>query len=508
VEQNRTTVTLRDFLTILFKHKWKILATFAAVVGTVTIVTITTPPIYQATSTVLVKFGRENIYHSEVGQSGSWISLGHEEMVNSEIEILASRDLAGRVVKSMGPEVLYPKLARNLRDKGKSEESLAAAAVSVFKDSLSVEGVKKSNVIRVSFQHDSPKIAAQGANLLVDFLKEKHLEVHSDPKSSFIEQELAAYQRGLKESEDNLAAYRQKYQTFSLPEQKTLLLQQRTNFDTVLKSTRSQVAELRQKLSALIKQMRNVPEDIPLSTVTDRQDIVDRVKNTLLDLQLKEQDLLTKYTENEPLVVNIRKEIALAKEYLERQEKDPKKVQTTGRNVVRQELEKEMIKTQAELAAQLAKASALSAQVGQVHKELQNLSLRENELDRLLREREMNEKNYRTYVEKAKEARILDDMNLRKMANVSVVQKADVPLSPIRPRKTLYVAFSFIFGVIGGIAFAFLSEYTAQRFTTPEQVEKRLNLGVLVALPHGSLARSLQSAGKIKLRHPSEVERC
>jgi len=81
MERKGTAVTLRDFLTIVFKHKWKILTTFAAMVVTVTIAAMTIPSMYQATSTLLVKFGRENIYRSEVGERGAWVSLRDRKSV-------------------------------------------------------------------------------------------------------------------------------------------------------------------------------------------------------------------------------------------------------------------------------------------------------------------------------------------------------------------------------------------------------------------------------------------
>ncbi|RJR35235.1 MAG: lipopolysaccharide biosynthesis protein [Desulfobacteraceae bacterium] len=508
MERKGTAVTLRDFLTIVFKHKWKILTTFAAMVVTVTIAAMTIPSMYQATSTLLVKFGRENIYRSEVGERGAWVSLSHEEMVNSEIQILTSRDLIQKVVETIGPEVLYPEMARKGQEGGKSENSLVSAAVPAFKGALSVEGLKKSNVIQVSFLHENPLIAAHAVNLLVDLFREKHLQVHSDPKSSFLEQQLKAYEAGLKESEDSLEMYRREHQAFSLPEQKTLLLQQRTQFDTTLKNTRNQQEELRKKLAALKAEMRRVPQDIPLATVTDRHDVVDNIKNTLLNLQLKEQDLLMKYTPDHPMVANVQKEIRLAKEYLKRQEEDPKKVQTTGKNIVHQELEKEVIKTQAELSAQEAKASALSIQVAHLDKGLQELALREKRLEQLLRGREINEKNYRTYLEKAEEARIVDDMNNRKMANVSIVQQAAAPLHPLKPKRNIYIAFSFLFGAIGGLGFAFICEYLTQGFSTPEQVERRLGLRTLIALPYRPLPHDSESERKGGVRHRAGVGGC
>lgn len=120
----------------------------------------------------------------------------------------------------------------------------------------------------------------------------------------------------------------------------------------------------------------------------------------------------------------------------------------------------------------------------------------------------MNERNYKTYLEKAEDARILEDMNLRKMANVSVVQKAAVPLHPIRPRKNLYVAFSILFGVIGGLGFAFLSESLSQTFSTPEDVEKRLGLRVLLSVPYRPALDFPQNPEVEDLKSRSGVARC
>ena len=227
MDQNKTTMSLKDFLTILFKHKWKILITFVTIVVTISIVTQTLLRSTRRRQRFLVKFGRENIYRSEVGQGGSWVSSSHEEMVNSEIQVLTSYDLIEKVVKTMDAELLFPAMAKRLLDKGRSGESLVAVAVPMFKGSLFVEGVKKSNVIQVSFQHESPRIAAQAVNLLVDFFKEKHLQVHSDPQSSFLEQQLKAYERCLEESENGLEVSNKSIRPYSLPEQRTLLLQQR-----------------------------------------------------------------------------------------------------------------------------------------------------------------------------------------------------------------------------------------------------------------------------------------
>ena len=101
----------------------------------------------------------------------------------------------------------------------------------------------------------------------------------------------------------------------------------------------------------------------------------------------------------------------------------------------------------------------------------------------LKREADTNDKNYRTYVDKLEEARISDDMNRQKMANVSVIQPAAVPAKPVKPKKVLNIILGVILGACAGLGYAFFSEYTSQGFSTPEQVERRLGLPVLATVP-------------------------
>jgi len=99
-------------------------------------------------------------------------------------------------------------------------------------EKLTVAGVKKSNVIEVSFQHRDPKVAARFVNLLVELYKDMHLEIFSDPQSSFIDNQVAQFEQKLKQSESQMEAFKQSNRVFSLEEQRTLLLQQRNELDT------------------------------------------------------------------------------------------------------------------------------------------------------------------------------------------------------------------------------------------------------------------------------------
>lgn len=480
-DTRESTWTLRDLLVILFKHKLKIGIVFFAIVVAVTAVSFFLPPIYEAKSSVLVKFGREYLYRPEVGEKNPVISYGQtnqEEILNSEIEIIASRDLMGKVIDAVGLENLYPSLSHKSFPPGITRRD---AAIVHFGKMLSVEGVKKSNVMKVSFRHEDPRLAARVVNLLVDFFKEKHLQVYSDPQSSFLDKQLTEYRRRLEESENSLQTFKQTQSVYSLDEQRRLMLDQRMRLDNTYKETQNIVRALKEKLRSLRMQIKALSEDGNTFAPSEQGNIITETKAKLLQLQLKEQDLLVRYKEEIPLLRDVRKQIQMTKDFLKEQEKDVTSKVRTG-NVVFQEAEKERVKSEADLNAHQARLASLAAQIARVDVELRRLDGKEKRFLELKRDAASNEKNYQNYLEKFEEARISEDMNRKKMANISVVQAAAVPMQPVKPKRMFNIIAAILLGAAIALGLAFLSEYLGHTFNTAQDVEKRLGLPVLTAV--------------------------
>jgi uncharacterized protein involved in exopolysaccharide biosynthesis len=488
--------TLRDFLAVLFKHKTKILLVFFSIVVTVTVGSFLLLPTYEANSSVLVKFGREYLYSPEVGGRGPEISLSQpnqyqaEEIINSEVEILTSRDLADKVITAIGIEKLYPGLLQppswisTLRmyfaPKGVAVTP-KDLAITQFLTHLSAEGIKKSKVMDVRFQHWNPYLAARVVNLLLDYFKEKHLQVYSDPKSSFLEEQLSEYSEKLKTSEDALQGFKQTQGVYSLDEQRNLLLRQRVEMDTAYKGTQNNIRELQEKLRSLKAQSREIAQDGNIYTFSEQGNILTSAKSKLLDLQIKEHELLIKYKADSPPVKDVRKEIQMTKAFLAGQEKDVSSKVRTG-NLVFQETEKERIKAEADLRAQEARLASLGPQITRVDGALKNLDMQEKRFQDLKRETATNEHDYLNYKEKWEEARISDDMNRKKMVNISIIQAAVVPAKPVKPKKVRNIALSIILGAVSAVGAAFFSEYLSHTFSTDRDVEQRLGLPVLTSI--------------------------
>ena len=401
-------------------------------------------------------------------------TFNEEEAVNSEISILTSQDIIEQVIKTIELKNIYPDLEKN----PPSRMTPMEAAVIAFQKKLTAEGVKKSSVIEVSFQHKDPKVAARAVNLLVDFFKAKHLQVYGGTESNFLESQTNLYDRELKNSENRLEDYKQKNLVFSLDEQRSLLLKQRTDLDTTLKDTRNRIDEQGKKLASLRGQMKKILADKDYYTPTERDRIIVEARAKLLTLQLSEQDLASKYPDNNRVLVNVRKEIQIIKDFLREQEEAIGGKVKTG-NPVYQEAEKEAIKAEAEEASLRSKAATLLLQINHLDGEIKTLDLQGKELKDLNREVSTNEANYKIYLEKKEEAQISDEMNRQKLANISVIQAAVVPSKPIKPKKVLNILLSVILGAVSGLGFAFFSEYMGQGLSTPEAAEKKLGLPVL-----------------------------
>ncbi|UFS71094.1 GumC family protein [Geomonas sp. RF6] len=471
--------SVRDILTVLFKNRWQIIGIFATIVLIVGVVTFQLTPLYEAKSTLLLKIGREYLNKSDLNSNSPLMSLSQGELTNSEIQILTNRNSIKKVIEAVTLERMYPDLA----GKGRSGVDPLEAAATRFEEGLTVEAVKQSNVIEVSFKHKDPKVSAQAVNLLVDVFKEKHLQVFSGPKPALVESQLAAYERKLKDSEENLQSYKQKNKVFSIDEQRSLLLEQRAELDGALKSTESSMRELQNKIPALKSQLRTIGSSKTPYAQPDRERLIDEARSRLLTMQIEEQQLLKKYTEENPLVVNFRKEMQVVKHYLHDQEAALNRKTNLG-NSMYQTVEMDLLRAQTDLDSLKGKAAALHEQLRRTDAEVQSLDLTERNVQELKREQAINQKNYETLLSKAEEARISDYMDRMKLANISVIQEAIPPAEPVEPKKSEYMLRGVIFGLLVSLGFAFLSEGMGRTLTTPEAVERRLGLKVLASISH------------------------
>ncbi len=239
--------TVRDILYIIFKHKVKMLILFFTVVLTVTAGSFLMSPTYEASSKILLKFGRENVYIAHHPRGGGSARCFWTPRVKSAstLKWRCSRAEVSwkRSSATSGAAAIYPGIDKPpLISLGASAKlSPADRAFVIFQKKLSVEAVKKSNIIDIKFQHKDPAVAARVVNRLVEVFLDHHLKVYQESGGyDFFIEQVNLCEKKLKNSEEELKAFKSGNNITALQEQKSVLLKQISEIETELAKTQGE----------------------------------------------------------------------------------------------------------------------------------------------------------------------------------------------------------------------------------------------------------------------------
>ena len=226
------------------------------------------------------------------------------------------------------------------------------------------------------------------------------VEKPGDPIFSIMQKQLRSYQQKLEDSEHRLQDFQRKHGIILIETQLNHLLQQRKSLDDSLKDAENRVKGFQEKLAWVQGQISQIPEQIPLSSSASEQGIVGGAKANLLNLQLQEQQLLNKYTENNPHIQSLRREMELINQFIKEQEAQSARSVSTGKNPLYLEMEMQLFHTKADLVSAEAQSGVIKQQIAEVDKELERLRNLGPELDELRRQVAADEKNYINYLTK------------------------------------------------------------------------------------------------------------
>jgi uncharacterized protein involved in exopolysaccharide biosynthesis len=250
-------------------------------------------------------------------------------------------------------------------------------------------------------------MAATTVNTLVNFYLDHHVNVHKNPQSyTFFQEQAQMLKNRLKQAEENLKVFKQQHNVTSIDEEKSLLLKQEADLRTALNQTLSQEAEAENRISQIRQQVAATPKTIPQSEEIEHSPyVINTLQARLVELEIKEKELLTKYTSQSRLVKNVRDEVQMVRAKLATHEAKRYGTSRSGMNVTYQRLQEELFRNEAELKALKAKKDTQTGQLSEFRSKLEKLNRIGVELNELKHEVEMDRRNYRLYLTKFEESR-------------------------------------------------------------------------------------------------------
>lgn len=475
--------TLRDLVDTAFRHRRLMVACLAGIL-VVPVIAALVLPRYRGEMKFLVVRERVDPVVTPAAEKDSLAVVNapvvSEPELNSEVELLNSHELLRDVVVKVG-------LAHGAHWWGwwRSNDEQIEAAVRSLDNSLDVDPVRKTNVISVTYKNKNPQLAAQVMNEIARLYLEKHRDVHRFPgQFEFFQRETDQYRKGLQQTELQLADFPRKYGAVSPALDRDITLQKLSDFQASFEQTRASIAETQERIRELQSLGTATPPRMTTQLRTsDNPELLEMMKSTALNLELKRSDLLNKFQPDYRPVQEVEKELAQTRAAIANEEKSPLQEKTTDVDPVKEWIRSELAKSQADL-------EGLQARVKVTENTVRIYQTRASQLERnslaqgdLLRTAKAQENNYLLYLSKQEEARITDALDQTRILNVAMAEEPTVPALPYRP-PLAYAGVTFL----GMILLTVGSVWTLHHFDgtvrSPAEVEHFLNTRILAAVPY------------------------
>lgn len=376
-------------------------------------------------------------------------------------------------------------------------------------DSASIKAQGR-NLFTVGYTDKNPVLAKAVVQALLTIFVETNLgQNRQDMENarSFIETQLATYQKQLRESEQRLATFRTKHADVLAAGDFSKQLAQARAAVTIAKR---KYEDTRLKRDQLKAQLAVVPQFLKVQTPP--QVIMSKGKEQSPDEQrLQEMErnldnLRLRYTENHPDVVNMKAALAKLKEQMEEKKAEAAKKKDNGEkadngvpkaeipNTLYEQLQLRISELEPELVTLRRNVAEAEAEVAR----LQDLRLTAPEVEAQLKDLNRDygviKKKFDEFLARREAARISQAAEATSdSVQFRIISPPQVPVLPSSPKRKLLIAGVLIVALGSGIGFTFLLSQIDSTFNSPNSLAERFGRPVL-----GSVTLIVSSAQKVR----------
>ncbi len=439
-------LTLRELIQALFWQKRLVILAFLAIFVPVAVKTLLEPKVYTATAKVLYKRSAPNLTFG-----ASFVHTSQEEEINSELEIIRSTPVIERVLERL---VAWRKARGQLVDRrtGKPLPEPGtlgwSKAIVELQKAIKAKPLEGSNVIAISYESEDPEEAALVVGAAAEEYIRYHVRVHRPRQAdSFFAERIQETKARLDSLEEALVAFQKQHGIIAYQQQQTMALQRIGTFDQRLSEIQTRIIAQQSRLAQLRAFLSDSAETLPGREVADYP-LVMQLRQRLVNLRLRRDDLLRRYKPTYPEVRLVEKEIRETQEELHDQ--------------VAELIQLE----EGSLKALKAEEEALRTTLNYLGAKIKELPDKERVIAGLQLAIDETRRIYSLLMQRYEEARITEASDPR-VANVAIVDPARVPAEPSGPRKARNLVLGFLFAVVGSLSLGLVAHRMDPTLKTP-----------------------------------------
>lgn len=198
-------LTPKQCLQVVWVRRWIVLGLFLLVAAAGIVTTMVLPRQYTAESTMVVEMRIDPVLGALAP------SLAAPGYMATQIEIIRSERVASRVVQMLGIE-RSPKAVQQWREATEGKIPLERYFAALLQRGLSVDVVRASNLINVSFSAPDPQFAQAAANAFVQAYLDVSVELRVAPakqSAAFLDDQTKVLRANLEAAQAKLTKFQQ-----------------------------------------------------------------------------------------------------------------------------------------------------------------------------------------------------------------------------------------------------------------------------------------------------------
>ena len=445
-------MTFGQFLSFLRARWWVALVVFLITVFATLAINLSLPKQYRASSSVIVDFKPDPVSAVLYGGAPS------PGFMATQVDIIQSDRVAQRVVRNL-KLAESPQIRQQWQDETRGQGTIENWLGSVFQRSMDVAPSRESNVIQISYKAPDPRFSAALANAFVQAYIDTVLELRVDPArqySSFFETRATEARVALETAQGKLSQFQNVNGIVATDERFDIengRLNELSSQLTVLQALNAESSS--RQAQSRSAQGENIQEVL-------NNGLVSGLKSDISRTNAKIKELLTRYGENHPQVMEAKANLA---ELQQRRDAEIKKVTSS-------------IGIQSNINAQRL-ADVRAALDAQRSKILKLKAVRDEGLV-LLRDVENAQRGYDAIQQRVTQTTLESQAT---QSNVNLLTQAVPPLQPASPRVVLNTLVGALVGLVLAVGLSLFLEMRDRRIRNVDDVITTLELPVLVTLP-------------------------
>ncbi len=476
-------VHLRDYLDVIFRRRWLIVSFLMLTFISTLILTLASPKIYKASSSIEVSPQNQNVTKFEEVVA---TEVRVQEFYQTQVDLLQNNELARRVIETLelaeNPVVIEtvegsgnPGLMSRIKtwlktiisSEKENEHSAEISAeaikqqhlVKFIEDNLEVSPKRNSMLIGVSFASPDRKLSKNVVNAFVEEFVRWNMDKKlgaSQLARDFLMKQIDRSKIDLEKAEEDLNRFGKQAGIVSL--------------DAKMNSTYRQLEELNSALAeaetdvigkeAVYKQASlDGLSHLPQVMVNEG---IAALKAEYARLQSEYEDLAVTFHDEYPAVKALKT-----------------KMNSIG-NRIKIEEQRVFLAIENEYRAAFEKVKTMRARLEMQKKMAIDLNERATQYKIMAREVETNKGIYQSLLERTKE---IESMVGVSSSNIHIVNKAMLPIKPFKPKVKLNLLLALVVGLLGGVGIAFFLEYYTDTITNPDEISDRFRIPILGVAP-------------------------